>query len=356
VRLRTRLGGICGSDLNVITLGASPSLSPFSSFPFVLGHENVAEVLECGAEARAFRPGQRVVVNPLLCCRPRGFDPPCPACAAGHPSRCARVTDGPIAPGLLIGTTRGLGGSWGERFVAHESQLVGVPEGVPDEAALLTEPLACSLHAVRATPPAAGERALVVGAGSIGLLTVAALQVVAPAAAVTVVARHDFQADHARRLGAGGVVRARGGHTAALGEAARARMLKPILGRAVPVGGFDVSYLCIDGTRAADDALRFTRAGGRVVFLGNTTALRGMDWSPLWAKELTLRGSVCYGVHGHGGAGRDAFDEALAVIAAGRADVRPLLTHTFPLAEHRRALSAALDKSRARSVKVAFRF
>ena len=49
MRIRTQLGGICGSDLNVISLGASPSTSPFSSFPFVLGHENVGEVIEVGA-------------------------------------------------------------------------------------------------------------------------------------------------------------------------------------------------------------------------------------------------------------------------------------------------------------------
>src|SRR5918999_4146213 len=145
VRVRTRMGGICGSDLNVITLKASPSTSPFSSFPFVIGHENVGEIIEVGRAVRGASLGDRVVANPLLCCEPRGLEPACDACAAGHHSRCARFTDGPLAPGILIGTTRGLGGSWGEMFVAHETQLVRMPDGVTDEEAVLVEPLACSV-------------------------------------------------------------------------------------------------------------------------------------------------------------------------------------------------------------------
>src|ERR687895_2865283 len=82
VRVRTRMGGICGSDLNVITLKASPSTSPFSSFPFVIGHENVGEIIEVGAGVRTARVGERVVANPLLCCEPRAIEPPCDACMA----------------------------------------------------------------------------------------------------------------------------------------------------------------------------------------------------------------------------------------------------------------------------------
>ena len=78
VRIRTRLGGICGSDLNVITLKASPSTSPFSSFPFVLGHENVGDVVEVGS---AVTPRDTLVIasSPIRCspATPRGIEPPC---------------------------------------------------------------------------------------------------------------------------------------------------------------------------------------------------------------------------------------------------------------------------------------
>ena len=355
VRVRTRLGGICGSDLNVITLRASPSTSPFSSFPFVLGHENVGDVVEVGRDVRRVAVGARVTVNPLLCCEPRDVTPACPACAAGDHSRCTHFTDGALPPGMLIGTTRDLGGSWGEMFVAHESQLVPVPESMSDEDAVLVEPLACSVHAVRANLPPPGARVLVVGAGSIGLLTVAALRALSPGAPVTVLARHPFQAAHAERLGAGRVVPARGDYLAPLADAAGTRLLRPIIGKPVGVGGFDCTFVCVGGARAMDDAMRVTRAGGTIVLLGNSSTMNGLDWTPLWLKELTVRGSLCYGAHTHTSPARSAFDEAAALIASGAAPVRPLLTHTFPLSDYRRALDTALSKTADQSIKVAFR-
>jgi L-iditol 2-dehydrogenase len=356
VRVRTRMGGICGSDLNVITLKASPSTSPFSSFPFVLGHENVGEIIEVGRAVRGARVGERVVVNPLLCCEPRGLQPPCDACAAGHHSRCAHFTDGALPPGMLIGTTRGLGGSWGEVFVAHESQLVRVPESAADEEAVLVEPFACSVHAVRSAMPASGERVLVIGAGSIGLLNVAALKALAPACHVTVLARHSFQAEHATRLGANHIVVARGDYLAELADAGQARLLKPIIGKPVGVGGFDRTFICIGGVRATDDAMRVTRAGGTLVLLGNSARMDGIDWTPLWLKELTLRGSLCYGEHRHVSPARDAFREAADLIASRDVAVKPLVTHVYPFTDYRAALATAMDKKASGSIKVAFRF
>jgi threonine dehydrogenase-like Zn-dependent dehydrogenase len=355
VRVRTRMGGICGSDLAIVSLTSSPSTSPFSSFPFVLGHEIVGEVTEVGAAARGVRAGDRVAVNPLLCCETRGV-PPCRHCRDGHHSRCEHFTDGRISPGMLLGTTRGLGGGWGEQLVAHHSQLVVMPDEMTDAQAVLVEPLACSVHAVRSSLPAAGDRVLVIGAGSIGLLTVAALRALAPEARVAVLARHAFQGEHAMRLGVERVVRARGDYTRELADAAGARLLTPIIGKPVGVGGFDVTYVCITGSRGVEDAMRVTRAGGLIVLLGNATTFPGVDWTPLWLKELTVRGSLCYGEHRHASPAAHAFREAAALIASGRAPVGPLLTHTFPIGEYRRALAAAMDKGDAQSVKVAFVF
>ena len=361
VRVRTRLGGICGSDLALVSLEASPAASPFSSFPFVIGHENVGTIEAVGAAVRGVAVGERVVANPLLACGPRGITPPCAACRTGQPSRCEHFTDGAIAPGMLMGTTRGLGGSWGERFVAHQSQLLRVPDGVSEEAAVLVEPFACSVHAVRGALPADGEQVLVLGAGSIGLLTVAALRALVPEAPITVLARHAFQGDHARRLGAAQVVMGGGDVRAALAKASGARLLKAIIGPPAVVGGFDRTFVCIAGARGVDEALNLTRAGGTVVLLGNARGLDGIDWTPLWLKELTLRGSLTYGGArtdgdaAHAGAARGDFEEAMALIAGGRADIGALVTHTFPLADHAKALATAMDK-RARSVKVAFRY
>lgn len=356
VRIRTRLGGICGSDLNVISLGASPSTSPFSSFPFVLGHENVGEVAAVGSGVTKVKAGTRVTANPLLCCEPRGIAPRCASCESGHHSRCMHFTDGDISPGMLIGTTRGLGGSWGEEFVAHEDQLVAIPEGVSDESAVLIEPFACSVHAVRANLPEAGERVLVIGAGSIGLLTIVALRALAPASRVTSLARYDVQRAQATRLGATDVVSARGDYLKALADAGGTRLLKPIIGKPVGVGGFDRTFVCIGGTSGMEDAMRVTRAGGTIVLLGNSSTMNGLDWTPLWLKELTVRGSLCYGSPVHSGASHGAFEEAAALIASGAAPIAPLLTHTFALGDYAKAIATASNKGGGESIKVAFRY
>ena len=256
VRVRTRLGGICGSDLAIVSLGASPSTSPFSSFPFVIGHENVGVIAELGAGVRGWSAGDRVTVNPLLCCEPRGITPACAACASGHHSRCAHFTDGAIAPGMLIGTTRGLGGSWGEEFVAHQSQLVRVADSVTDEEAVLTEPFACCVHAVRGAPPTGRDRVLVIGAGTMGLLTVAAAHALSPDADITSLARYGFQETHAKALGAARAVRANGDYLGTLAEVARTRLLKPIIGRPVGVGGVDITYVTASNARGIEDAMR----------------------------------------------------------------------------------------------------
>jgi threonine dehydrogenase-like Zn-dependent dehydrogenase len=349
VRVKVRLGGICGSDLAIVSLGTSPSASPFSSFPFVLGHENVGVVAEVGAAVREFAEGDRVTVNPLLCCEPRGHTPSCHACASGEHSRCAHFTDGAIPAGVMIGTTRSLGGSWGEEFVAHSSQVVRVPETMSDEEAVLVEPFACCVHAVRGAGITASERVLVIGAGSMGLLMTAALRSVA-GARVAVLARHPFQAALAGEIGADEAVLSRGDYHDAVARVTGTRLHKPIIGRRVGSGGVAASFVCVDGPRAVEDAMRFTRQGGTVTLLGNVSTLRGLDWTPLWFKELTLRGTLAYG--DHAGTGTNAFVEAARLIAERRVNVGGLVTHAFALQDYRRALQVARSKGTEKSVKV----
>jgi threonine dehydrogenase-like Zn-dependent dehydrogenase len=355
VKIRTRLGGVCGSDLNLVRLSVSPSASPFSSFPFVVGHENVGEVSAVGAGVTRVRLGDRVVANPLLPCGVRGIDPPCAQCAAGRVAVCEKFTEGELAPGMMIGTTRGLGGSWGEVFVAHEDRVHAVPDSISDEAALLLEPFATVLSPLLSDPPP-GESVLVIGAGTIGLLATAALRALAPGRRVTVLARHAFQAERARELGADRVVRARGSdHFDELAAAGGGRLLVPILGKRVGVGGFDATMVCTGGGSAVEDALRFTRGGGRVVLLGNVARLPGVDWTPLWMKELTVQGSICYNGPLHGGVGEDAFERGLSLLSDGWAGkLGKLVTHRFRLRELPRALAISFGREQSGAVKVAF--
>src|SRR3954452_25176536 len=105
---RPRLTGICGSDSKQILFdfgeGASDTaMSGFCSFPQVMGHEVVADVVELGPQADGLEVGQRVVLNPWLSCVPRGITPLCPACEAGDLSLCWSFTDGDISAGIHTG-------------------------------------------------------------------------------------------------------------------------------------------------------------------------------------------------------------------------------------------------------------
>ena len=92
VRLEVLLAGICGTDIGNITFSSSPVMEPFGSFPAVLGHEILARVVEVGPAVRSVQVGQRVVVEPMLSCRVRGYqDYQCPSCAAGLHGTCEQA-------------------------------------------------------------------------------------------------------------------------------------------------------------------------------------------------------------------------------------------------------------------------
>src|SRR5690606_13844252 len=128
VKVDTIMGGICGSDLSLITLEDSPSLSPLASFPFVIGHENAGIAREAGGTAGEVRDGQRAGAAPLLPGVVRGDGAPCRGGRAGRPNRCLGFAGRGLAPGLLLGHRRDTGGSWGAPYVAHRRQIIPVPD------------------------------------------------------------------------------------------------------------------------------------------------------------------------------------------------------------------------------------
>jgi D-arabinose 1-dehydrogenase-like Zn-dependent alcohol dehydrogenase len=158
--VRPRLAGICGSDQALLDGTASPLLAALTSAPFVPGHEVVGEVRGPGGAP------QRVVVQPALGCTARGNAPRCPECGLGVEALCRHVVDGDVAAGLQIGFCRDTGGGWSEALVAHASQLHAVPDGLADEDAVLVEPLACALHAVRRADLEPDAAVAVIGAGT----------------------------------------------------------------------------------------------------------------------------------------------------------------------------------------------
>jgi threonine dehydrogenase-like Zn-dependent dehydrogenase len=358
LRIDTRYGGICGSDLGVIQLHSSPSSSPFTSFPFTLGHENVGVIAETGAAVQGLSVGQRVVVNPLLACAARGFSEPCAMCAQGEPNLCQRFREGSIAPGMLIGVCRDTGGSWSPSFVAHQSQVIPVPEQVSDEAAVLTEPFAVALHAVLRHWPEDDQTVLIVGAGVIGLLTLAALRAIGSRVRVIITARHRFQVEMAERFGADLAIRPQrgAGFYRQVAEATGARVLKPVIGKQIVLGGIDIVYECVGAAATVDDSLRLTSSGGTMVLVGLAASPRGVDWTPIWLNEVRVHGSFCYADEQYEGERISTMALALKLMAEGRVDLAPLLTHRFALTDYRQALETISSKGKSGVIKAVFAF
>ncbi|MGH9102667.1 MAG: zinc-dependent alcohol dehydrogenase [Acidimicrobiales bacterium] len=334
-RLRPSLSGICGSDLATLSGRSSRWFEPVVSFPFVPGHEVVGTL----------DGGRRAVLEPVLGCRARGVEPPCHACERGMIGSCERLSSGRLSAGLQTGYCADTGGGWSGELVAHESQLHPVPEQLDDEAAVMVEPAACAVHAALAARVGEGEVVVVLGAGTLGLCTVAALRQLALPGVLVAVAKHPHQRRLAADLGADVV--------AEPGELRRAvrRVTRSLAVADRLSGGADALVDCVGSATSLTDALAVTRPRGRVVLAGMPGPLR-VDLTPLWQREIALTGAYTYGAEPLPEGSRRTFDLAFEVVAAAR--LGRLVSARYPLERYEEALGLAASAGRRGAVKVVF--
>jgi threonine dehydrogenase-like Zn-dependent dehydrogenase len=346
-RVKPLLSGICGSDLATISGTTSFYFTPLVSMPFVPGHEVVGELLEGCGDLEA---GQRVVLSSVLACAARGEDPVCANCAAGDFGRCDRVTVGRLRAGLQTGYCADTGGGWSRMMLAHRSQLYPVPEAMSEQSAVLVEPMAAAVHAALRAQVPEGGTVLVIGAGTVGILTTLAIQRLANPGRVIVAAKHPRQRAAAKMVGATEVVRPE--HAVkAVRRGDHAVKLTPERGSEFLLGGVDVAIECVGSKSALDLALRTTRAGGRVVLSGIPGG--AADLTPLWFRELELVGAYTGGTEDVGGERRRTFDVALE-IATMAPMLQDLVGAVYPLSRWREALDHALGAGKLGTFKVAF--
>jgi threonine dehydrogenase-like Zn-dependent dehydrogenase len=334
--VKPRLSGICGSDLATVEGRSSRWFEPIVSFPFVPGHEVVADTSD----------GRRAVIEPVLHCAIRGEVPVCRACRMGRTNHCERLTSGHLHPGLQTGFCSDTGGGWSLGLVAHDLQLHYIPEDWSDEAAVMVEPVACAVHGALAAPPGDGLHAVVIGAGTIGLATVAAAHRFRPdISSLIAIAKHPEQRRWAREFGASAVA-----EPDELRRVVRRATGSWILDNGQLSGGADIVYDCVGNAESIAGSLAVVRPGGTVVLMGMPGHV-GVDLTGLWQREVRLAGAYAYGPEPTAD-NRHSFDLSMELIAAARLD--RLVSATYPLDRYAEAIEHAAAAGRRGAVKIAF--
>jgi len=308
VVIRVRNCGICGSDLHWYhDQMMVPQVCP--------GHEIAGEVADVGAGVTALRAGDAVAVEGIASCAA------CRCCLAGDYHHCPRIG--------LVGIT--IPGGFAEYLRMPARHCFRVPAGVAFATAALSEPLGVAVHAVRIAGLRIGQRVLVLGAGTIGLMAVVAARA-GGAGEIIVTARRPQQKAAALALGADRVV-----------DAAEPIAADPL---EAPV---DLVIETVGGVAdTLDTAVAACRPGGTICVLGVFTTAPRFPALMLLARELRILGSFVYS---RAGAHAD-FDVVQDLLARHGAHLgRTLVTHRFPLADIAAGFRAAADKTTG-SIKV----
>lgn len=355
VRLRPELAGICGSDVGLAHAKLSLVLSAFyTAEQQIPGHEVVAVVDDIGPGVTRVSPGDRVVVDPIVSCFQRGFDPVCRTCADGFPYICERFDEpgvaGCVAPGQ--GFDAVLGGGWAEQLVAHESQLYQVGT-VPSQRAVLAEPASIALHAALQWERR-GDRVAVIGPGTIGLLTVAALRMLHPDLDIIVLSPDAFGSAQAKKAGATRVLPSGPDAVELIAESDGGRVLRPRMTK-IPIleHGIDAVFDCVAMPETIDLSMHLLRPTGMLVMVGGAGKYP-VDWSLVWNRQLTIQGTINSGPEPSLD-GRSTMSRVVEWLGDPGYRVDAVVTHNFDLRDWKLGLETASAGPRAKCVKATLR-
>ncbi len=249
--------GVCGSDVHGF-MGTTGRRKP----PIVMGHEFSGVVTSVGERVAGYRPGDRVVVFPLLTC---GV---CVNCRAGRPNICLNRG----------GLGMNLNGAYAEAVRVPQPMLYRLPEDMSWEQGALVEPLAVAMHAVNLTPLALMDTLVIIGAGTIGLLALLSARQ-RGAGMIVVTDRSAHRLETARRLGADVVVN--------IDEQDPAAAVQALTGGA----GAHAAIEAVGATAAVQQSLAVVRSGGHVTWIGNSQPEVTVNMQQIVTRELTVRGA-----------------------------------------------------------------
>ncbi|MGV2985421.1 L-idonate 5-dehydrogenase [Microbacterium sp. AGC85] len=307
VRLRVNYVGICGSDLHYYFHGANGEYTIRE--PLTPGHE-LSGVVDLDPSGR-LAPGTPVTVHPAR------YGAPVPGLEE-HP----HLRPGGDYFGSAAADPHRQGGA-AELLIVEDHMVRVLPAALPLERAALAEPLAVAIHAVRLAGDIRGTRVLVIGAGPIGLLVVAA----AVHAGAAVVGASDVRPEPLERA-------------QSLGASELA-----LVGReTIDSESYDVVFECSGVGAALTQAVSAARRAGRIVQVGMLpNAEIGVNLAPLLAKELTIRGAFRFSTE---------IDDAVALLAESDA-LDPVISHVLPASDAVTAFELARDSSASAKVLLA---
>lgn len=288
--VRTEAVGVCGSDTAYYKVGRIGDY--VVDAPIILGHEVAGEVVKVGSDVTHVKPGDRVAIEPGTPCRN------CRECMAGRYHLC---------PDLVFLATPPYDGALIEHMTIDARNLHPIPDSMTYEEGALLEPLSVGIWGCKRAGLEGGDDVLVTGAGPVGLLAAAAARALG-AGSVTVTDVSDFRIGLAREMG----------FTAEHSE-------KP------GPDDFDVLLECSGAPGVLAQGMRRLRPAGRAAMIGmSKEEAIGLPLSQLNVNELTLSLVNRY---------NHTWPLAIELVASGRIDVAPLVTHHFPLAESADALT-----------------
>lgn len=313
VLIKVKAAGICGSDLHTYK-----GLHPFRQPPVIIGHEVVGEVVQVGEAVKNIKVGDRVTVEPQTGCGT------CEYCLAGRINYCEHRG----APGV---------GSWygtmAEYFVAPEHCVFRLPDHLDFDQGVLVEPLAVGVHAVRKADVRLGEKVAILGAGPIGLLTLACVKA-AGATTILVTDVLDYCLQSAQKLGAT--------HTLNIKE--KANWVEEVKAQ---LGPFDKVLVAVGVPGIINMALGLLRKGGRVVTIAMFHGEQSVDIANLQGTEKEIVGCMTYT--------REDTLTAIDLLANGYVDSRVIITHKLPYEKAAEGFRM-VDKKEDSSIKVLITF
>ncbi len=299
VLLRIAAVGLCGSDLQYYSTGRIGSEEV--RFPFIIGHECVAEVEEAGRDVQKVKPGDRVVVDPAVSCGK------CDQCLEYRPNTCRNLR--------FLGCPGQLDGSLAEFIVMPESNCYLLEEGIYTKLGILAEPLSIGIYAIRLLDDFHASAIAILGVGPIGLSVGSAAKDIG-IQKIYVTDKIDDRLEASRKVGA-----------IWTGNPDRMDIVEKI--RETEPSGLDAVFECCGDQEALDQAVELLKPGGKLMIVGiPETDHVTLDAHMLRRKEITIRNVRRQ---------NDCIPAAIALISRRMIDLDFMVTHSFRLEETQKA-------------------